>query len=102
MDKLLESAQLIANSWDPAVRWKHRLKIAKSNHMNIAKPRTTKFCLGNKSFARPISSPHCFARRGAFMRTVVLAATVLAAHDMSSSSPKMCLCEIIVDLDWAR
>jgi hypothetical protein len=58
--------------------------------------------LGNKSFARPISSPHCFVRRGAFMRTVVLAATVLAAHDMSSSSPKMCLCEIIVDLDWAR
>jgi len=36
------------------------------------------------------------------MRTIVLAAAVLAAHDMSSSSPKMCLCEIIVDLDWAR
>jgi len=35
------------------------------------------------------------------MRTVVLAATVLAAHDMISSSPKMCLSEIIVDLDRA-
>ncbi len=36
------------------------------------------------------------------MRTIVLAAAVLAAHDMISSAPKMCLCEIIVDLDWAR
>ncbi len=36
------------------------------------------------------------------MRTIVLAAAVPAAHDMISSSPKMYLCDIIVDLDWAR
>jgi hypothetical protein len=35
------------------------------------------------------------------MRTIVLAAAALTAHDLKCRQ-KMCLYEIIVDLDWAR